>query len=120
MMFYDGKTVNICCFLRKLKKNSHQDFLGHISAKYLAAFFSIAILAEWGSVGVWKEQSMQAAYDLWLIVNMVNLDEPNRTTQELHFGTKLCIVKIILCVTVGRESTYVIVLRSKVYFVGDL
>ena len=63
---------------------------------------------------------MQAPYELWLIASAVNLDEPNRTTQELHFGTKLCIVQIILCVSVGRESTYVIVLRSKVYFVGDL
>lgn len=63
---------------------------------------------------------MQAPYDLWLIAIGVNLDEANRATQALHFGTKLCIVKIILCVSVGRESTYVIVLRSKVYFVGDL
>lgn len=62
---------------------------------------------------------MQAPYDLWLIANAVNLDEPNRTIQDLQFGTKLCIVMIILCVSVGRESTYVIVLRSKVYFVGD-
>jgi len=63
---------------------------------------------------------MQAPYDLWLIASAVKLVEANRTTQALHFGTKLCIVKIILCVSVGRESTYVIVLRSKVYFVGDL
>ena len=63
---------------------------------------------------------MRAPYDLWLMINMANLDERNRTTQELPFGTKLCIVKLILCVSVGRESTYVIVLRSKVYFVGDL
>ena len=30
-------------------KTSRRDFLGHISAKYLAAFFSIAILVAWGS-----------------------------------------------------------------------
>jgi len=63
---------------------------------------------------------MWAPYDLWLIASAVNSDEPNRPTQELHFGTKLCVVKMILRVSVGRESAYVIVLRSKVYFVGDL
>jgi len=63
---------------------------------------------------------MQAPYDLWLIASAVNFDEANRAAQALHFGTKLCIVKIILCASVGRESTYVIVFRSKVYFVGDL
>ena len=31
------------------RKRSRRDFVGHISAKYLAAFFSTAILAEWGS-----------------------------------------------------------------------
>jgi len=63
---------------------------------------------------------MHAPCDLWLIASAVKLDEANRAIQALHFGTKLCIVKIILCVSVSRESMYVIVLRSKVYFVGDL
>ena len=98
-----------------------QGFCKSYFGQILATFYWITILAEWGSeTELWNEQSMQAPYNLWFITIVVNLDEPR--AQELHFGNKLCIVKIILFVSIGqderRSGLMVSVLDSRTSFPG--